>query len=56
MFPADYYLHGMKQMVIRPIQPADNKAMASIIRNTLDEFGIGKRRHLSLAGTVRTRL
>lgn len=33
----------MLQIGIRPIQPADNTAMASIIRNTLDEFGIGKR-------------
>jgi putative acetyltransferase len=33
----------MEQICIRPIQPADNTAIASIIRNTLDEFGVGKR-------------
>jgi putative acetyltransferase len=29
-------------IVIRPIQPADNKEIASIIRNTFTEFGIDK--------------
>jgi putative acetyltransferase len=33
----------MEPICIRPIQPADNAAVASIIRNTLEEFGIGKR-------------
>ena len=30
----------MNQRLIRPIQPADNPAIAAIIRNTLTEFGV----------------
>lgn len=32
------YLHSM-QIIIRPIQPADNPVIAQIIRDTLSEFG-----------------
>ena len=32
----------MKTIEIRPIQPADNPAIAAIIRNTLTEFGVNR--------------
>ncbi|MFN3301092.1 MAG: GNAT family N-acetyltransferase, partial [Sediminibacterium sp.] len=32
----------MEQIVIRPIEPADNKAIATIIRTALTEFGANK--------------
>jgi putative acetyltransferase len=32
----------MQNITIRPIQPADNAAMANIIRRTLEEFGANR--------------
>ena len=32
----------MNHILIRPIQPADNPAIAAIIRNTLAEFGVNR--------------
>eukprot|EP01041_Mallomonas_annulata_P039370 gene39370-63038_t len=34
--------HNMENIVIRPIEPADNKAIATIIRTALTEFGANK--------------
>jgi putative acetyltransferase len=36
------YLYGMHPFSIRTIQPADNQALALIIRNALTEFGANK--------------
>lgn len=34
--------YSMDEIIIRPIKPADNAAMARIIRNSMEEFGVNR--------------